>query len=366
MRTWFSNRLHEARALVLPAGLALAFGACRSGDDTLLRSAPAEAAAPLATLEYGSLRLPLVTSDTLDYRLRNAVFDVQRSGTSVLGLRSESDPNVAQLTAQLNPGQYQIHLETGWALERLGADGGAEPVRAALISANPTTFAVQNERVTTVAFTFTTASGTVTFGDGAVSVRLGVADPASLGSCDIGTQSGCDDGQHCLFSSDGSRTFCATPGELAPGTPCSSEQCVFGAQCLSLDPAAPEASRCTELCLPAQAPFGCDCRGLGIPGDVGVCGPPPPTACDLLDAASCPEGQACQYPGGSFGTCGTPGIGSEGSSCFGEECEAGLDCYGDDTEFGSSGTCYRFCDVQAPDCELCFDVGTGRVGRCFI
>ncbi len=363
MRTRFWSARRAAR--VLPVVLALSFTACRSGDDTRLGGTPSEAAAPLAAAEYGSLLLPLVTSEALEYRLRGAVFDVQRSGALVLRLSSEVDPDAEQLTVQLNPGQYQIHLGAGWTLERLGVDGGAEPVRAALISANPATFAVQNARVTTVAFTFTTATGSVTFGDGSVSVRLGVADPASLGACDIATQSGCTGGQHCLFASDGSRTFCATPGELEVGAPCSSEQCVYGAQCLSLDPATPEASTCTALCNPAQAPFGCDCRGLGIPGDVGVCGPPPPAACDLLAAASCPEGQACQYPGGSFGTCGTPGVGSEGSSCFGEECEAGLDCYGDDLEFGFSGTCYRFCDVQAPNCELCFDVGTGSVGRCF-
>jgi hypothetical protein len=359
------SRLRWPSALGLPVVLALAFNGCRSGDDTLLRGPAIEAAAPLETEGYGSLLLPLVTPDAVKYRLRNAVFDVQRSGVSVISLSSEVNPDAEQLTAQLNPGAYQIQLGDGWVLERLVADGGADPVRAALISANPATIAVRNDRVTTVAFTFTTASGTVTFGEGAVSVRLGVADPGSLGSCDVGSQSGCDGGQHCLFSGDGSQTFCATPGQLEVGAACSSEQCVFGAQCLSLDPSAPEASTCTELCNPAFPPFGCDCRGLSVGDDVGVCGPPPATACDLLSATGCPEGQACQYPGGSFGTCGTPGAGSEGSSCFGEECAAGLDCYGDDPEFGFSGTCYRFCDVQAPDCEFCFDVGTGSVGRCF-
>jgi hypothetical protein len=336
------SRLRWPSALGLPVVLALAFNGCRSGDDTLLRGPAIEAAAPLETEGYGSLLLPLVTPDAVKYRLRNAVFDVQRSGVSVISLSSEVNPDAEQLTAQLNPGAYQIQLGDGWVLERLVADGGADPVRAALISANP-----------------------ATIGEGAVSVRLGVADPGSLGSCDVGSQSGCDGGQHCLFSGDGSQTFCATPGQLEVGAACSSEQCVFGAQCLSLDPSAPEASTCTELCNPAFPPFGCDCRGLSVGDDVGVCGPPPATACDLLSATGCPEGQACQYPGGSFGTCGTPGAGSEGSSCFGEECAAGLDCYGDDPEFGFSGTCYRFCDVQAPDCEFCFDVGTGSVGRCF-
>jgi hypothetical protein len=123
---------------------------------------------------------------------------------------------------------------------------------------------------------------------------------------------------------------------------------------------------CTQLCNPEAPLFGCDCRGLSISQTIGVCGPPPAGSCDLLDATSCPTGQACQFPGGSFGTCGTPGTVSEGGSCFGEECEAGMECVGDEPDFGFQGTCRRFCDLDAPDCDFCFDVGTGRVGRCFL
>ena len=122
----------------------------------------------------------------------------------------------------------------------------------------------------------------------------------------------------------------------------------------------------TRWSRPAEEPFGCDCVGLSISDDIGVCGPPPASACDLLDPASCPEGQACQLPGGSFGVCGTPGNLGEGETCFGEVCAAGLDCFGDDPASGFSGTCYRFCDLTAPSCEFCFDVGTGSLGRCFL
>jgi hypothetical protein len=346
--------------------LALGIDACRSGDDTLVYGAPTEAANTLQSEGLGSLYLSLVTTDALEYRLRSALFDVERAGVVVVSLNSEADPDALELKAELNPGSYQLRLADGWALERLELDGGADPVRAALISPNPATFTVRNGRVTTVAFTFTTSSGSVTFGQGSVSVRLGVSDPGSLTSCNVVDQSGCNDGQHCLFANDGGQTFCATPGSLKVGAPCSSEQCVLGAQCLSLDPAAPEASSCTELCNPAFPPFGCDCRGLSFGDDVGVCGPPPTGSCDLLASAGCPEGQACQYPGGSFGVCGVPGSLPQGSSCFGEECAAGLDCYGDQPDFGFTGTCYRFCDLQNPDCDFCFDVGTGSVGRCFL
>ncbi|HTV25368.1 MAG TPA: hypothetical protein VMG12_42025 [Polyangiaceae bacterium] len=350
-------------SLSVALGVAVPLG-CNATDDTRVYGgvAPAAAPEPEAT---GSLLLALVTPDAVKYRLRQAVFDVDRSGVVLLSLDSEVDPDAESLEADLNPGQYRIQLRDGWALEQLADDGSATPVRAALVSANPASFGVRNDRVTTVAFSFTTSFGIITFGEGSLDVRLGVVDPASLGSCDVASQSGCPSGQHCLFADETGKTFCATPGELEVGAPCSSEQCVFGAQCLSLDPSAPEATSCTQLCNPLGAPFGCDCRGLSFGDDVGVCGPPPAGACDLLDPASCGDGLTCQYPGGSFGVCGTPGTGTEGSSCFGEECAAGLDCYGDDPEFGFAGTCYRFCDTQAPDCDFCFDVGTGSIGRCF-
>jgi hypothetical protein len=361
------TRAQLARANFIAAGvLALAFNGCRSDDTVVLGAAPETTVAPETGIGLGSLRLPLVTPDTAQYRLRDATFDITRSGTPVTTLDSELAPDAEALTAELNPGQYTITLRDGWSLEQLGGDAGASVVRAALISANPTTFAVRNDRVTIVAYTFTTTAGIVTFGEGSVSVRLGVADPASLGSCDIANQFGCNSGQHCLIGNEQGDSFCATPGNIEVGEPCSSEQCVFAAQCLALDPAAPGVSVCTALCNPAFQQFGCDCRGLSFADNVGVCGPPPPGSCDLLDPASCPAGQACQFPGGAFGTCGEPGTVGEGGSCFGEECQAGFDCFGDDPQSGFTGTCFRFCDLAAPDCDFCFGVGTGDVGRCFL
>jgi hypothetical protein len=361
------TRARLAANFMAAGALALAFGACRSSDDTVVLGGPAQAttqAEPAQAL--GSLRLPLVTPDAAKYRLRSAVFAIARAGAAVVSLDSEDDPDAEALTVDLSPGQYTISLADGWSLERLGGDAGVTVVRAALISANPVRFTVRNDRVTSVAFTFTTTGGVVTFGEGSVSVRLGVVDPASLGSCDVVNQTGCNPGQNCLLADDQGATFCATSGDLEVGAPCSSEQCVAGAQCLALDPAAPGASVCTALCNPDFSVFGCDCRGLSFADEVGVCGPLPADACDLLDPSSCPAGQACQFPGGSFGVCGEPGSAPAGSSCFGEVCEAGLDCFGDDPQAGFLGTCFRFCDLDAPECDFCFDVGTGRVGRCFL
>jgi hypothetical protein len=357
---WHTHRraASSARAWLVVAALG-----CGASDDTRMHGALEPMQEARAA---GTLAVPLVTPDAGLYRLRRAVFDVERSSVRLLRLDSETQPDADALEAELDPGQYQIRLNDGWSLEELDAAGAASTLRAALISANPVAFAVRDGRVTTVAFTFTTSAGVVTFGAGAVSVRLGVTDPTSLGSCDVVNQAGCAEGQHCLLGDADGKTFCATPGQLPVGAPCASEQCVFGAQCLALDIAAPELTHSTDLCSPPSPPFGCDCRGLGVGADVGVCGPPPPGACDLLDPASCPEGLTCQYPGGSFGVCGAAGSATEGESCFGEECAAGLDCFGDDPALGFTGTCYRFCDVQAPSCEFCFEVDTGSVGRCFL
>lgn len=361
-----NDRRKGLRRVLLPSlVLAFAGNACTS-DDAVVINGRGDVAAASELQGLGTVRLPLVTPDLQKFRLRNATFEIARSGAPVLSLDSEVDPDAQALTADLDPGQYRITLPDGWSLERLEAGGGASPVRAALISPNPADFTIRNERVTTVAFTFTTPTGVVTFGEGSVSVRLGVADPASLASCDVANQSGCPGGQHCLLADAAGGTFCATPGSLEVGAACDSDQCVFGAQCLGLDPAAPGESACTALCNPLSPRFGCDCRGLSFADDAGVCGPPPPGSCDLLTQSGCAEGQACQFPVGSFGVCGAPGSLPEGSSCFGEVCAAGLDCLGDDPVFGFSGTCFRFCDLSAPACEFCFDVGTGGVGRCFL
>jgi hypothetical protein len=328
----------RAAASRLCAGLIAAALGCHASDETRVHGALGPAASRGEASATGSLAVPLVTPDAAPYRLRTAVFDVQRSGVLVVSLDSEASPDARALTAELDPGQYEIRLNDGWSLERLDAQAVASPVRGALISPNPVGFGVRDGRVTSVAFTFTTSAGLVTFGKGAVSVRLGVTDPSTLSGCDVVNQAGCAEGQHCLLGDADGKTFCATPGELPPGAPCGSEQCVLGAQCLALDIAAPEETTCTALCNPLAPPFGCDCRGLGAADDIGICGPPPPG----------------------------PGSATEGESCFGEECQAGLDCFGDDAELGFTGTCYRFCDVQAPECEFCFEVDTGSVGRCFL
>jgi hypothetical protein len=342
---------------------------CKGDEAVVVRSN--EAAAPnagnAAELGLGTLRVPLVTPDSLAFRLRNALFDIETlAGAPLVTLDGEIDPDAEALSTNLVQGFYRIVLHDGWVLERLEEDGTAAPVRAALVSPNPNNFAIRNERVTQVVYIFTTDTGLVLFGEGSAAVGIAFQDPATLASCDIVNQFGCAAGQTCLLADDIGNTFCATPGSLPAGSACTSEQCVLGAQCLAIDPARPLESECTLLCNPVLPPFGCDCQSLRFDEAVGVCGPPPSGTCDLLTQTGCAPEQACQFPGGSFGVCGAPGDVEAGGSCFGEECVAGLDCFGDDPAFGFSGTCVAFCDLAAPSCDFCVDVGTSDLGRCFL
>lgn len=357
MRTRYVGQLSGALGCML-----VALGACGSDDAVIITVPGAEAEVAL-----GSVELPLVTPDSGLHRLRNAVFDIESiAGVPVATLDSELDPDATSLRAELAQGSYRVALRSGWALERLSADGSAERVHAALVSSNPAVVSIRNDRVTQLVFTFTTSTGTVVFGSGTVSIGAAFVEPTSLGSCELVTQIGCNSGQTCLMGDDAGKTFCATAGELEVGAACDSEQCVIGAQCLAVDPAAPSQRECARLCNPDAPIFGCNCLGLAFDEGVGICGPPPANACDLLTQTGCAEGEACQLPGGSFGVCGPPGTVPEGGTCFGEECEAGLDCSGDDANSGIAGTCLRFCDLAAPTCEFCFDVGTAPLGRCFV
>ena len=80
--------------------LGLALYGCRATDETAVagvaeaRLAPSEAAQ-----EIGSLYLPLVTPDAVKYRLRSAVFAVERAGVTIASLDSELEPDAQALTA---------------------------------------------------------------------------------------------------------------------------------------------------------------------------------------------------------------------------------------------------------------------------
>jgi len=303
---------------------------------------------------FGTLQLPLVTPLQSQYRLRDALFDIStRAQVAVATLDSESDPDASSLSLDLQPGSYQINLRDGWRLEQLG-DAGAAATSAALLTQNPLAFDVANASVTELVYSFTTNQGLVTFGRGSVSVSVQVTPVEALASCSILDTSSCPSGQTCLLANDGGRTFCAEPGALKVGAPCSSEQCVAGAQCLALDSQQPDDKVCTRFCDPASPRPGCDCRALASPVGVGVCMP--------------------RAPGGQFSFSGIandlPIAALEGwSLCY-------ADTFGD---FGSIDTLLSQCNegqlllgcrvagsdtlqlaANAPASDVTFDTGTGN------
>ncbi|AUX27469.1 uncharacterized protein SOCEGT47_080600 [Sorangium cellulosum] len=310
----------------------------------------------------GTLSVPLVTSEGGDFRLHNAVFTVQStSGAHAATLDSESDPDAATLTATLFQGPYRVRLEGGWDLARIEADGTESPVSAALISPNPQSFTISASETTDISFTFTTGQGTITLGNGSVDIGFAVAPNEGLGQCNL-LSSSCASGQTCLLADATGRAFCASPGSLPVGSPCSSDQCVAGAQCLKVDEDDPEQGSCVKFCRVSSATFGVNCMSLGLPdSNIGFVAPAPEGTCDLLAQTGCAEGEACQYSGGSFATCGAPGTTPAGGACTGETCGAGYQCY--------NGVCTQICDtrnyyVGRADCMYCNNVGTGNAGRC--
>jgi hypothetical protein len=314
--------------------------------------------------EVGTIRLPLVTSSGGDYRLRNARFSVvSTSGVPAGTLDSDADPDAETLTATLFQGAYTVRLRSGWELGRIEADGTESHVSAALISSNPQSFEISASETTAVSFTFTTGHGTVTLGDGSLEVGVDVETNEGMAQCNP-LSSSCSSGRTCLIADSTGRAFCASPGPLPVGAACTSDQCVAGAQCLTVDQDDPDVGTCVQFCRLDQPTYGINCLSLGLETsnrNVGFVGPAPEGRCDLLAQTGCSAGEACQYSGGSFSFCGAPGTTPAGGVCSGETCEAGYQCY--------SGRCTRICDTSnpypyAPDCRYCRSVGTGNAGRC--
>ncbi|WP_438031788.1 hypothetical protein [Sorangium sp. So ce204] len=316
----------------------------------------------------GRVSLPLVTSAGGEFRLHNAVFAIHSTnGAHAATLDSESDPGAATLTAALFQGPYTVRLADGWELAKIEPDGTESPVSAALLSPNPQAFEVSASATTELSFTFTTGQGAITLGDGSVGIRFDVASNEDRGECNLVpsyySYSYCPSGQACLLADSSGRTFCASPGSLPVGSPCTSDQCVAGAQCLKVDQATPDQGSCVKFCRVSDATFGVNCLSLGLPdSDIGFEGPAPEGTCDLLTQTGCAAGEACQYTGGSFASCAQPGSTPAGGACSGETCGAGYQCY--------DGRCARICDARLgyigePGCYVCISVGTGNAGRCY-
>ena len=123
--------------------LAGAFVISACGDATVMHEAS------------GSVTLPLTTdAGGIQYRLRDAVFDVV--GPTSATLRTEDDPDATRLQMELRTGSYDVALRDGWRLER-GDRGEFQTVEAELLTENPLLILIEREASTSATFRFATA-----------------------------------------------------------------------------------------------------------------------------------------------------------------------------------------------------------------
>jgi hypothetical protein len=105
--------------------------------------------------ELGTISLLLSTAvGDIQYRLRDAVFDVQ--GPTSVTLLTEDNPDATALNVELPRGHYNVTLRDGWRLER-GSAGELPPLEAELLTQNPLPVLVQAQFATSATFRFSIA-----------------------------------------------------------------------------------------------------------------------------------------------------------------------------------------------------------------
>lgn len=137
-------------------------------------SAPA-APVPDAGSSVGTLELLLQSdSNGVTYELRDAVFQIE--GPEELTLSSSE--MAAPLVQELPEGDYRVELLPGWQLFEVGSTE-AVPLLALLTSPNPTSFTINSDQMTPVAFAFSVLEEPVASGSGTVQVEIDVTRPVS-------------------------------------------------------------------------------------------------------------------------------------------------------------------------------------------
>jgi hypothetical protein len=216
--------------------------------------------------ELGSVRLPLITSTaSAIYRLADATFTVD--GPTSTSLSASDDPAEFELVAALEPGNYEVLLEPGWALERDSGSGFSE-VEATLVDGNPRLFTIQPDTITALTYRFETDGTIVGTGEGQFAIDIQVDDSAAATCTPFGSD--CPAGNWCAGAFDGG---CVPVGPQAPGDDCSqTADCAANSLC-NPDPLGD--GYCREYCPPEQVGSPCPasgliCKGVGVPG-YGVC-----------------------------------------------------------------------------------------------
>ena len=235
------------------------------------------------TPDTGNLRMGVsgTSSDGTVFRLRDANFQIGAPGGLIASISTEdSDTTLDVLSQPLPAGDYTVNLVDGWRLEEWDEiTDTATDVEAVLTSPSNVGVTIVADVTTTTIFTFYTASGPVSVGQG-IDIDIEIEDSCSPLEADA-----CDPGEVCAPVGDG--YSCAT----AAATPVAElETCVFagcqpGLVCApaAAHPLCVDDACCIAYCdvLDANA---CDdstsgetCVGLEFPADLrlGVCRPLP-------------------------------------------------------------------------------------------
>lgn len=111
--------------------------------------------------DSGSLNLTLIGKDAAgkEYRLRKATFEV--SGNAMLTLQGRDHE---QLSTPLPQGDYQMFLRPGYELLERDSEGSERAVSARLSSPNPVRLHVAARSDGSVALSFRTEHGDISFG----------------------------------------------------------------------------------------------------------------------------------------------------------------------------------------------------------
>jgi hypothetical protein len=104
------------------------------------------------------------------YRLRQAELVITGGAERVF--RTEDNPDLTRISAQLAPGPYALRVADGWFLERGAVDGTFAPISAVLTSPNPAAFTITEGGETRVTLRFLAGADDVPLDDGALGIDI--------------------------------------------------------------------------------------------------------------------------------------------------------------------------------------------------
>lgn len=146
----------------------------------LLASALFGVVACTANDNVGQLDLSLTgtSASGVTYRLRDADLTITGVGAPIV-LHTEDDPTRTLIDQQLDVGSYNLLVADGWRLERVNGNGTSDTVVATLESANPQSFTITSDILTSVVLGFRTQGEIVQMAPGHVGISINVDDTAA-------------------------------------------------------------------------------------------------------------------------------------------------------------------------------------------